>query len=161
MKLPHPSLSILLGAIEAKSVDYSVSELRLLPIKLSDTQFTDSPDDILQVNEDWLTISDSNSEDLEEESMAMETFVGDGGEVYELRKTHAGQNNNKKGAAFSAVKNSRAVWNWNNKGGNPSSNSTLMGAPENRSLRCGQEGNRRGRCRPFKKFWLSKQTKCN
>ena len=87
-----------------------------------------------------------------EETKVVDAFLGEDGEVYELRRAHQKKNNNKKGAGFSAVKNSRATWNWNNKGGPNTSNVNVVQPFDNRCLRCGQEGHQWRQCHlPFQK----------
>ena len=108
-------------------------------------------EEVLQLENDGMASAESNTDDTDDDVEIVEAFVGNDGEVYELRRAHQ-KKNNKKGAGFSAVKNSRDTWNWNNKGGPNVPTVNAVQPFDNRFLRCGQEGHQWRQCHlPFQK----------
>ena len=100
MKLPHPNLSILLGALESRSMENSIPELRRLSIKMFGAQFMEVSEEVLQMENEGVASAESNLDDTDGDGEIVDAFVGDDGEVYELRRAHQKKNNNKKARGF-------------------------------------------------------------
>ena len=88
MKLSQPNLSILLGTLESRSIENSIPELRRLSIKLFDAQFMELSGEVLQLEHEGMASAEPNPDDTDEDAEIADAFVGDDGELYELRRAH-------------------------------------------------------------------------
>ena len=141
--------------MESQQNGTSVKELPRLSIKLLESHPADASEDILHAQNESAN-SDADAEFDRGPSMAVESFVGDDGQVYDLRKTRPLKIRNKKGQGESAARCTRSSWSWNNKGGKGADaipdESLAISAQKVSCVRCGSDGHRWKRCHlPYQK----------
>ena len=163
LRLVHPNLGILLGTMDSQQNGTSVKVPRRMSIKLFGDHTIGPSEDILHTQNESGN-SDGDAEFDRGSSIAVESFAGADGQVYEPRKTRPLKIRNKKGQVGSASRITRSSWNRNNKGGKGSgaipNESLAIPSQKVSCIRCGSDCRHWKRRRlPFRKNVASPQYK--
>ena len=151
--LRQPQLSILLGTLESRNLPNSTAELKRASIKLFETSFQSINDDVLKTERIPISDDEGGTEDSES---VVESFVGNDGETYVLRKATPKKKSNKTGHLQSSWNNARHSYNVDNRGeaGAKKPFETYAATPgsKNACIRCGSESHMWRRCHlPFQR----------
>ena len=90
LRLVQPNLGMIMGALEACKVGYSLTELKRITIRVLETTFQEPNENILHLentnDNNGAGESENGGEEEEEESESADAFMGADNEIYELRK---------------------------------------------------------------------------
>ena len=87
LKMAHPQLGHLMSILEAEDTGWSITEIKRISAKILETSFLNARDDILtSAMVSGRKDEEYSSEGEGVEGEVMDTFIGVGGEIFELRK---------------------------------------------------------------------------